>query len=144
VSHSAGRVTQSGTTGAGSALPPNAQTRRPIFFTMASAGASFEDGPLHIDFDHRAVTLNAQPVELASQEYNLLAGLVRNPGAVLPYQRIVELDHRMGWGHVAAKYACVRLHRKLGLDDDELWGGVIQHVPGIGYRYRTGRFPSCP
>ncbi len=114
------------------------------FLMMAPAGASFEDGPLHIDFDHRAGTLNAQPVELASQEYKLLAGLVRNSGAVLSYQRIVELDHRMGWRLVAAKHACVRLHRKLGLDDDELWDGVIQHVPGIGYRYQTGRFPRCP
>jgi hypothetical protein len=130
--------------GAGSTLPRHAQTRRPIFLTMAPAGASFEDGPLHIDFDHRAVRLNAQPVELASQEYNLLAGLVRKPGAVLSYQRIVELDHRMGWRLVAAKHAGVRLRRKLGLDDDELWDGVIQHVPGIGYRYRTGRFPRCP
>jgi len=81
---------------------------------------------------------------LASQEYNLLASFVRDPGEVLPYQRIVELDAREGDRLVAAKYACLRLHRKLGLNDDELWHGVIQHVPGVGYRYGIGRFPRYP
>jgi DNA-binding response OmpR family regulator len=115
-----------------------------MFLTMAPADVSFEDGPLHIDFERREVTLNAQPVEMASQEYNLLASFVRNPGEVLPYRRIVELDAREGYRLVAAKYACLRLHRKLGLHDDDLWHGVIQHVPGVGYRYGSGRFPSYP
>ena len=110
---------------------------------MAHAETTFDDGSLHIDFERREATVNGRPVDLTSKQYDLLTELVRHRSEVLPYERVAEI----GWEdpspafRVESKFACVRLHRKLGLDDDELWDGVIQHVPGVGYRYESGRFP---
>lgn len=88
-------------------------------------------GPLEIDRRSRRVTVSGREVDLAPREYDLLALLASDPGAVFTREKIIdEVWDPNWWGstktldvHVAA------VRRKLG---DASW---IATIRGVGYRF---------
>jgi len=92
--------------------------------------AAVELGPLLVDTRSRRVTLDGVEVLLTPKEFDLLALLTSDPGAVMPRARILEEVWQTNWFgssktvdvHVAA------LRRKLG---DPAW---IETVRGVGFR----------
>ena len=87
-------------------------------------------GPLVVDTRSRRVTLDGDEVVLTPKEFDLLALLARDPGAVVPRTKVLEEVWQTTWFgssktvdvHVAA------LRRKLG---DASW---IETVRGVGFR----------
>ena len=94
-------------------------------------GRPIEVGSLRIDPRRREVAVGDRGIELRGREFDLLAALARDPGAVLSRESLLEDV----WGtdfpgetrtidvHVS------ELRRKLGPD-----GPTIESVRGIGYR----------
>lgn len=96
----------------------------------APAARAVELGPLVVDIRSRRVTVDAREVILTPKEFDVLALLTSDPGAVVPRTKILqEVWHTNWFGssktldvHVAA------LRKKLG---DPGW---IETVRGIGFR----------
>ena len=90
-------------------------------------------GELAVDVPARTVTLGERELDLTPKEFDLLALLARDPGAVVSKQQILEQVWQTTWYgsaktidvHVAA------LRRKLG---DPAW---IETVRGVGLRLRV-------
>ncbi len=108
-----------------------AVTRR---VTGAGSGAtSVRLGELEVDFRARRVTVAGAEVELTRKEFDLLALLIADPGALRTRQEILESVWDEHWYgptktldvHIAA------LRKKLG--DPAL----IETVRGVGFRMRT-------
>ncbi len=95
------------------------------------AGGHQVFGPLEIDRRSRRVTVDGRELDLAPREYDLLALLASDPGAVFTREKIIdEVWDPNWWGstktldvHVAA------VRRKLG---DASW---IATIRGVGYRF---------
>ncbi|MGI5211910.1 response regulator transcription factor [Plantactinospora sp. CA-290183] len=93
---------------------------------------TIEVGPLWIDVAARLVTLHGRQVGLTRKEFDILVSLARQPGAVVPHERIL-LDV---WPTTWAARHTVEVHvgslrGKLGDPD------LVQSVRGVGYRLRT-------
>jgi DNA-binding response OmpR family regulator len=107
--------------------------RRSAAAAATTPGAEVvEHPPLRIDSRTRTVSLHDQPVALTPKEFDLLAALAADPGAVVTREELLRdvWDHDW-WGstktldvHVAS------LRRKL---EPEL----IETVRGVGYRLAT-------
>jgi two-component system response regulator RegX3 len=90
-------------------------------------------GELEVDPRTRRVRLGDEEVDLTPKEFDLLAALARDPGAVVSRRRLLDEVWETSWYgssktidmHVAA------LRRKLG---DPGW---IETVRGVGFRLRT-------
>jgi DNA-binding response OmpR family regulator len=90
-------------------------------------------GELELDERGRRITMRGQDVELTPKEFDLLAALARDPGAVVSRQRLLEDVWNTSWSgstktidvHVAA------LRRKLGKPE------LIETIRGVGFRLRT-------
>ncbi|HSC73117.1 MAG TPA: response regulator transcription factor [Gaiellaceae bacterium] len=97
------------------------------------AGSTTRIGDLEVDVRARRATLGGRRLELTQKEFDLLAALARDPGAVLSRRRLLEDVWDTSWYgssktidvHVAA------LRRKLG---DPSW---IETVRGVGFRLRA-------
>jgi DNA-binding response OmpR family regulator len=98
----------------------------------------FDDGPLHVNFDHEEVTINGTPVVLTTTEYRFLDILVRHHGQVLSSEQLGELawDQPQGGSPTGVHYTAQRLRQKLRSDEDG--ASPIETVRGFGYRYRPG------
>ena len=104
--------------------------RRPAATTHASAS---EVGALNIDRRTRRVVVEGAEVALTPKEFDLLAYLAEDPGAVCSRQQVLEEVWDPHWYgptktldvHVAS------LRKKLG---DPRW---IETVRGVGFRLRT-------
>ncbi|MDG4790054.1 response regulator transcription factor [Micromonospora sp. WMMD1102] len=91
-----------------------------------------EVGPISIDVAARLVTVRAAGVALTRKEFDILVSLARQPGVVVPHERIV-LDV---WPTTGAARHTVEVHvgslrGKLGDPD------LVQTVRGVGYRLRA-------
>ena len=88
-------------------------------------------GPLTIDRRSRRVTMRDEPVNLTAKEFDLLAFLATDPGAVQSRTEILEHVWDTNWygptKTVDAHVAAVR--KKLG---DARW---IEAVRGVGFRF---------
>jgi DNA-binding response OmpR family regulator len=92
--------------------------------------AAVQFGPLVVDTRSRHVTVDGREVDLTPKEFDLLALLTSDPGAVVSRAKILEEVWQTSWFgssktvdvHVAA------LRRKLG---DPAW---IETVRGVGFR----------
>ncbi|MEN3609394.1 response regulator transcription factor [Plantactinospora sp. ZYX-F-223] len=102
----------------------------------ARAGAArpevVEVGPIWIDVAARLVTVRSAGVALTRKEFDILVSLARQPGMVVPHERIV-LDV---WPTTGAARHTVEVHvgslrGKLGDPD------LVQTVRGVGYRLRA-------
>lgn len=94
-------------------------------------GRPIEVGPLRIDPRRREALLDGRALELRAREFDLLAALAREPGAVLGREALLEDV----WGtDFPGETRTVDVHvselrKKLGPD-----GPAIESVRGIGYR----------
>ena len=90
-------------------------------------------GPLAIDVRARLVTLDGRELQLTPKEFDLLALLAREPGAVVSRSEILEQVWGTTWyGHSKTVDVHVTgLRRKLG---DPGW---IEAVRGVGLRLRV-------
>ncbi|MGI5147364.1 response regulator [Plantactinospora sp. CA-294935] len=91
-----------------------------------------EVGPIWIDVAARLVTVRSAGVALTRKEFDILVSLARQPGVVVPHERIV-LDV---WPTTGAARHTVEVHvgslrGKLGDPD------LVQTVRGVGYRLRA-------
>jgi DNA-binding response OmpR family regulator len=98
-----------------------------------AAAATITVGPLTIDRRTRTVTVDGEDVALTQKEFDLLALLAEDPGAVRPRMQILEEVWDPHWYgptktldvHVAT------LRKKLGRPE---W---IETVRGVGFRLRV-------
>jgi DNA-binding response OmpR family regulator len=94
-------------------------------------GRPIEVGPLRIDPRRREVVLDGRTLELRAREFDLLAALAREPGAVLGREALLEDV----WGtDFPGETRTVDVHvselrKKLGRG-----GPAIESVRGVGYR----------
>ncbi|HEY1444572.1 MAG TPA: response regulator transcription factor [Acidimicrobiales bacterium] len=97
--------------------------------------ASFDDGPLHIDYAGYRVEQDGEPVKLTRTEFNLLAVLTMHKGQVLSPEQLIERAWRdpTGIGEGKVKFAIRRLRETMGWDKDL---GPLETVRQFGYRYR--------
>jgi DNA-binding response OmpR family regulator len=97
----------------------------------ARGGRPIEVGPLRIDPRRREATVGDRRIELRAREFDLLAALARDPGAVLTRDVLLEdvwgTDFPGETRTVDVHVAEVR--KKLGAD-----GPAIETVRGVGYR----------
>jgi DNA-binding response OmpR family regulator len=104
-----------------------------------SAGPKPKDlhvGPVWIDVAARLVTVDGRRVKLTRKEFDLLLSLAREPGAVVPHDRLV-LDV---WPTTSATRHTVEVHvgsLRTKLGDP----GLVETVRGIGYRLRSEQAP---
>jgi DNA-binding response OmpR family regulator len=103
----------------------------------SSRAEVYRDAHLEVDFEHRAVRLDLQPLLLTRKEYDLLAVLVSNAGDIV---RRDALLFRV-WGYsreVRTRTLDVhirRVRKKLGAYSDE----YIDIIFGVGYRFQPYR-----
>jgi two-component system KDP operon response regulator KdpE len=91
-------------------------------------------GPLHLDTVHHMAQANGEDLELTGREFDMLAYLARHAGKVCTHQMILQAVWGTGYGneaHYLRVYAH-RIRRKL-----ETFGGLLETLPGIGYRLRA-------
>jgi DNA-binding response OmpR family regulator len=94
---------------------------------------TLEVGPLTIELDTRAVTLQRRPIALRRMEFELLAQLAREPARVFAKHELL----RAVWGYRSNGSTrtldshASRLRRKLDLDGSGRW---VINVRGVGYR----------
>jgi DNA-binding response OmpR family regulator len=99
----------------------------------SSAAGVVQVAELEVDTRARRVRLSGREVDLTPKEFDVLAMLARDPGAVVSRRRLLDEVWETSWYgstrtidvHVAA------LRRKLG---DAGW---IETVRGVGFRLRT-------
>jgi DNA-binding response OmpR family regulator len=92
-------------------------------------------GPLAVDLRSRRVFLDSRELDLTPKEFDLLALLASDPGAVVSRQRILEEVWETHWyGHTKTIDVHVAsLRRKLG---DSAW---VETVRGVGFRLGSPR-----
>ena len=103
---------------------------RAVFRRHAGRGTpEVSYGALTLDPANREVRFRGRPVSLSTREFALLEALMRNPGALVPREKL--LDTVYGWGSEVESNAIeVHLHhlrRKLCAE-------LILNVRGVGYR----------
>jgi DNA-binding response OmpR family regulator len=101
-----------------------------------TAGKTYEDDRLLIDFDNIRVVCDGQKVKLTNKEFTLLSVLAKSAGRVITRQQL--LDSVWGYSYYGdARTLDVhirRLRQKL-----DACGDCIETVVGVGYR-----FVGCP
>ena len=99
--------------------------------STAKGGRPIEVGNLRIDPRRREATVGERRLELRAREFDLLAALARDPGAVLTRDALLEdvwgTDFPGETRTVDVHVAEVR--KKLGLD-----GPQVETIRGLGYR----------
>jgi DNA-binding response OmpR family regulator len=98
----------------------------------ATDAAELDVGPLRLDLRSRRAWFDARELQLTVKEYDLLALLARDPGAVVTKQRILNDVWNTSW-YGSAKTVDVHvasLRKKLGDP------GLIETVRGVGLRLR--------
>ncbi|MDB4932324.1 MAG: DNA-binding response regulator [Myxococcaceae bacterium] len=103
-----------------------ARLRRPA---LRRAGA-IELGPVRVDLEARAVSVDGRAVELTRVEFDLLVALAQRPGRAVTRRWLVEnvLDPDREGTERTLDVHMSRLRKKLGAC------GVIATVWGVGYR----------
>jgi DNA-binding response OmpR family regulator len=107
-----------------------ARARAVLRRTEPGSGGIVELGDLRIDLRGRTVTVAAEPIELRTLEFELLAELARNAGHVVRRDRLLERVWGLSFagGTRTVDVHVAQLRKKLGRPD------LIQTVRGIGYR----------
>lgn len=108
---------------------------RRIARSTQGTGATFQRGPLSVDFDLRQVTLHGKPLALTPIEYDLLKIFISYRGKLLTRQMLVHeiWGAREGRQHSLHVYVA-RLRQKI----EPIPGRplFIQTIPGVGYRFQ--------
>ena len=109
------------------------RTSAPMNATPATpAKSSMDSGELSIDMRTRRVTMRGEEISLTPKEFDLLALLAQDPGAVSSRQQILESVWDAHW-YGPSKTLDVHIASiRKKLDDP----GIIETVRGIGFRMR--------
>jgi two-component system, OmpR family, response regulator RegX3 len=99
------------------------------------ADVPLEVGGVRLDPARRAVTVDGEPVELSRKEFDLLALLLSEAGAVVPRERLIDEVWDVNWfGSTKTLDVHVSgLRRKLGDDAGE--PRYLHTVRGVGFRF---------
>lgn len=93
-------------------------------------------GGVRLDLSQRAASLNDEPLELTTMEFDLLALLIEHPGQV--FTRLQLLEHAQGNAYEGYERT-IDVHIKnlrKKLHDDSQDPHIIETVRGVGYRLR--------
>lgn len=105
-----------------------ARIRARVRRALGQASPVFTCGALVLDPARRMVTLQGEPVDLSSREFNVLAKLISQPGR--PYSQAQLIESLYAWDDNVSSNAIevyiYQLRRKLGSD----W---IKTMRGVGY-----------
>jgi two-component system KDP operon response regulator KdpE len=102
------------------------------------SSANYDDGYLQVDFEHRLVRVEGQPVKLTPIEYGLLLYLLENAGRVVSLRDILlevwgtEYSDSPNYVHVYMS----RLRGKIEPDPEQKT--YFHNERGVGYRFVTG------
>jgi two-component system response regulator RegX3 len=115
-----------------------ARIRAVLRRTAASEPADdrpLEVGPVRLDPARREVTLAADVLELSRKEFELLQLLMRNAGAVVTRERLIDEVWDLNWfGSTKTLDVHVSgIRRKLG--DDPSSPRYVHTVRGVGFRF---------
>jgi DNA-binding response OmpR family regulator len=98
----------------------------------------YQDAAVHVDFTKHLVRIRDKAVELSPQEFRLLAAFVKQPGAVLSPDRLMD----MAWGSSEGGPENVRVYMgylRKKLERDHKRPELLETVRGFGYRYNMQR-----
>ena len=117
-----------------------ARIRAVLRRTAAPAGAGetpVEIGGVRLDPARRSVTLDGAPLELARKEFDLLALLMQEAGAVVSRERLIDEVWDVNWfGSTKTLDVHVgTLRKKLG--DDASAARYVHTVRGVGFRFAS-------
>lgn len=96
--------------------------------------AEFRNGHLYVDFVHRLVKANEQPVKLTALEYDLLLLFIKHAGKVLTHRQILKAiwgPHNIEQTQYLRIYMA-QLRKKLELDPAQ--PQMFLTESGVGYR----------
>ena len=101
----------------------------------ASTAGPIEIGGVRLDPARRSVAVDGAPVELARKEFDLLTVLMREAGAVVSREQLIDEVWDVNWfGSTKTLDVHVgTLRRKLG--DDAAHARYIHTVRGVGFRF---------
>lgn len=109
--------------------------RRSEMPAARSDEASYEKGPLKVNFATYEVRLSGKPVRLTLKEFELLRVLVHNPNRVLSRDRLLDLV----WGDetfVTPRTVDVHIRRlRKAIEKNDRKPEWIQTVRGVGYKF---------
>ncbi|MEE8519273.1 MAG: response regulator transcription factor [Dehalococcoidia bacterium] len=100
--------------------------------------AVYQDGRLYVDLSKHDVRVRGRSVDLSPQEFRLLAAFVKNPGAVLTTDRIMDLS----WGTSEGGPENVRVYMgylRKKLENDAKSPELFETIRGFGYRFNPQR-----
>lgn len=97
------------------------------------ATTALQAGPLRIDPDRRTCTLDEQPIELTTTEFEILRTLVANAGRVIPRERLMELARGEDYASFDRSVDVHVSHIRRKLGDDPRRPRFIKTVRGVGY-----------
>lgn len=101
--------------------------------TQQASETRLSAGPLHIDIDRRSASLDGQPIELTTTEFELLKTLVANAGRVIPRERLMELARGEDFAAFDRSVDVHVSHIRKKLGDDGKRPRFVKTVRGIGY-----------
>ena len=117
-----------------------ARIRAVLRRTSAPTGAAegpIEVGDLRLDPARRTASLNGEPLELARKEFDLLALLMQEAGAVVSRERLIDEVWDVNWfGSTKTLDVHVSALRKK-LADDAADSRYIHTVRGVGFRFAS-------
>lgn len=97
----------------------------------------FAAGPLSVDFDRRAVTLDGEALHLTPTEFAILKALVAHAGRIVTHAALL----RAVWGNRAGAephYLHVYVnHLRRKIERDPAQPRFILTEPGVGYRFSS-------
>ena len=102
-----------------------------------SAEGPIEVGAVRLDPTRRSATLDGEPLELARKEFDLLALLMQEAGAVVSRERLIDEVWDVNWfGSTKTLDVHVSALRKK-LADDAADSRYIHTVRGVGFRFAS-------
>ncbi len=103
--------------------------------TSSGDGETLRAGPITVDPDRRIATVNDQPIELTTTEFELLRTLVANAGRVIPRDRLMGMARGEEWAAYDRSVDVHVSHLRKKLGDASL----IKTVRGVGYTVPKGQ-----
>ena len=102
-----------------------------------AAEGPIEVGDVRLDPARRTASLNGEPLELARKEFDLLALLMQEAGAVVSRERLIDEVWDVNWfGSTKTLDVHVSALRKK-LADDAADSRYIHTVRGVGFRFAS-------
>jgi DNA-binding response OmpR family regulator len=118
--------------------------RRTSAVATPAAPSRLQIGALDLDAAARTVTLDGEPLELTRREFDLLALLMGQAGAVVSRERLIDEVWDANWfGSTKTLDVHVSgLRKKLG--DDPASPRYLHTVRGVGFRFAGSVEPDAP